>query len=250
MTADMSKQWKQYAVRIKEVLDLRGSPVAVTYSLDAPAGAAEGKFRVCDAFIKARDGKVIDITVSSSACSGGTWHLGLGPQPTGEAARGLKDFLVEGEKLFCSVGSFHRIQSLSTAPPLGVADHVVLAPLDKAELRPDLVLFVCNAEQGCRLVQLDMYETGIPPKLDMSGSTCHQVIGYPLVSGELNVSLMDFTSRRIKGYGPGDLLVSIPYHRLHGVMRSIDYCTAGTAKMEVPDTFRRQAGGATLEGLE
>jgi uncharacterized protein (DUF169 family) len=109
---------------------------------------------------------------------------------------------------------------------------VVLAPLDKAELRPDIVLFVCNAEQGCRLVQLDMYDTGIPPKLDMSGSTCHQVVDYPLMSGELNVSLMDYTSRRIKGYGPGDLLVAVPYHRLHGIMRSIEYCTAGTAKMK------------------
>jgi uncharacterized protein (DUF169 family) len=246
----MKAEWKEYAARIEQVLGLKGSPVAITYSLDPPSGAAEGKFRVCDAFIKARDGKVIDLTVATSSCSGGSWHLGLCPPPTGQAARGLKEFLVNGEKLFCSIGSFQRIQSLSTPPPLGLADHVVLAPMERAELRPDIVLFICNAEQGCRIVQLDMYDTGIPPKLDMSGSTCHQVVDYPLMSGELNVSLMDYTSRRIKGYGPGDLLVAVPYHRLHGVMRSIEYCTAGTAKMEMPESFRRQAGGAAPEGVE
>jgi len=93
----MKAEWKEYAVRVKDVLGLKGSPVAITYSLDPPSGAAAGKFRVCDAFIQARDGKIIDLTVSTSACGGGSWHLGLCPQPTGQAARQLKDFLVNGE---------------------------------------------------------------------------------------------------------------------------------------------------------
>jgi len=76
----------------------------------------------------------------------------------------------------------------------------------------------------------------------MAGSTCHQAVAYPVVTGELNVSLMDFTSRHIRGYKAEDLLVSIPYHRFHGVIRSIDYCTAGRAKMEVPEALFRMAG--------
>jgi hypothetical protein len=57
---------------------------------------------------------------------------------------------------------------------------------------------------------------------------------------------MDFTSRKIRGYRPADLFVTVPYHRFLGVMRSVPNCTAGTAKIEVPADFRRtleESGG-------
>jgi len=246
----MSMVWQNYAGEIREVLRLQGNPVAITYSMTPPSTGAEEKYRVCDAFLEARDGKVIDLTISTSACAGGTWHLGLGPPPEGEADKALKEFLVSGEKLSCSIPAFDRMQTLTTAPPLGLADHVILSPMDKAEFRPDLVLFICNADQACRLVTLDGYEAGIPPRVEMSGATCHQAVAYPLVTGELNVSLLDYTSRRIRGYKSEDLLVSIPYHRFLGVMRSIGHCTAGRAKMEIPESFRRLAGAETLNDLD
>ena len=243
-------QWKDYANQIRELLGFKGNPVAITYSMKPPSTSVDGKHRVCDAFLQARNGKVIDLTTSTSACGGGTWHLGLGERPKGEEDKALKEFLVDGEKLYCSVAAFHRAQALTVPPPLGLADHVILSPMDKAEFRPDVVLFICNAEQACRLVTLDSYDTGVPPRIEMSGSTCHQTVAYPIVTGELNVSLMDYTSRRIRGYKPEDLFVSIPYHRFHGVMRSIEHCTAGRAKMEIPESFRRLVGADTLRDLE
>jgi len=243
-------EWPAYAAELCDLLGLKGSPVAATYSMAPPSGAAPGRHRVCDAFVCARDGDVIDLTAESSACHGGTWHLGLGPPPSGEADKATKEFLVHGEKLFCSIAAMRRMQTLTAPPPSGLAEHVVLAPLERAEFRPDVVLFIGNAEQACRLVTLDQYDTGIPPRLEMAGATCHQALAYSVMTGELNVSLMDYTSRRIKGYAPTDLIVSIPYHRLHGVMRSIPLCTAGRAKMELPEAFRRQLSPELLEGLE
>ena len=243
-------KWKDYAREIKEVLRVEGSPIAITYSMGPPSNATPGKYRVCHAFLQARDGKVIDLTASTSACRGGTWHLGLGERPKGEEDKALKEFLVKGEKLYCSIAAFHRAQSLTTLPPLGLAEHVILSPMEKAEFEPDVVLFICNALQACRLVTLDSYDTGVPPKIEMCGSTCHQAVAYPVVTGELNVSLMDYTSRRIRGYKPEDLLVSIPYHRFHGVIRSLEHCTAGRAKMEIPESFRRFAGPEALQDLE
>jgi uncharacterized protein (DUF169 family) len=81
-------KWQDYASEIKEVLGLEGSPVSVTYSIEPPSNAAKGKHRVCNAFIQARDGKVIDLTASTSACRGGTWHLELGEQP--KRGRGIR----------------------------------------------------------------------------------------------------------------------------------------------------------------
>ena len=243
-------EWKDYADQIKELLKLKGSPVAITYSMKPPPISSDGRYRICDAFLEARDGKIIDLTAKASACPGGTWHLGLGERPKGEGDRALKNFLVNGEKIYCSITAFYRAQALTTSPPLGLAEHIILSPMEKAEFRPDIVLFICNAEQACRLVTLDSYDTGIPPRIEMSGSTCHQAVAYPIVSGELNVTLMDYTSRHIRGYNPEDLVVTIPYHRFHGVMRSIDHCTAGRAKMEVPESFRRVIGADTVSDQE
>ncbi|KPJ48382.1 hypothetical protein AMJ40_07600 [candidate division TA06 bacterium DG_26] len=192
-------EWRDYGGEIGDLLGLEGNAIAITYSLEPPSASAGEKYRVCDALLHARDGKMIDLTASTSSCSGGTWHRGLGERPTGEEDKALKDFLVNGEKIYCSVAAFHRALALTTAPPLGLADHVVLSPMERAEFRPDTVLFICNAEQASRLVTLDSYDTGIPPRIEMAGATCHQAIAYPVATAELNVSLMDYTSRRIHG---------------------------------------------------
>jgi uncharacterized protein (DUF169 family) len=243
-------EWTKYADELRALLGLEGGPVAVTYSMEPLPGGLKGKHRVCDAFVKVRDGATIVLSASNSACSGGTWYLGLGAPPSGEDDRALKEFLVKGEKLFSTVAAFQRARSLSTPPPTGLADYVIFAPLGTAPLRPDLVLFICNAAQASRLVTLDMFDTGIPPKIEMSGATCHQAVGYPVSTGELNVSLMDYTSRRSKAYKAADLIVSIPYHRLPGIMRSIDGCTAGRAKFEVPARMRRSIDPDALRDLE
>lgn len=245
-----SKEWQRFAAEIKEVLGLAGWPVAVTYSLDPPAGATPGKYRVCNALLAARDGAVVDLTAKTQQCGGGNFQLGLTPRPEGDAAKPLKEFLIHGEKLYCSLAAYQRSLTLGCEPPLGLAEHVVLAPLNRAELKPDVVVFIVNAEQACRLVTLDTYDTGIPPRIEMAGATCRQVITYSVVTGELNVSLMDYTSRHIKQYKPSDLFVTAPYHRFLGIMRSVPLCTAGTAKMEVPDSFRRQLRESGVDEAE
>ena len=223
--------WKEYSETLKELLGLEGSPIAVTYSMTPVEGADEGKRPVCRALIEARSGKVINLTRESCSCPGGIWHLGLGPRPTGKLMEGLKRFLVDGEKLFCTLATAGRTFHLTTAAPEGLAENVILSPLEKSEWAPDLVVFLCNPEQACRLLWLAMYPSGIPPKVEMAGSTCHMVIAYPVVTGELNISLMDYTDRKARGYGADELFVTVPYHLMPGLIWSIDKCTAGTANM-------------------
>ena len=73
------------------------------------------------------------------------------------------------------------------------------------------------------------------------------VIAYPLVSGELNVSLLDYSSRRMKKFSADQLCVTIPYHKMPAVMESMDSCTAGTAHLEIPPEFRRMFPNAENE---
>jgi uncharacterized protein (DUF169 family) len=225
-------EWKEYAQRLKEVLGLKGSPVAVTYSMRPAAGASETKAWVCRALLGARDGKTYCINKDTSSCAGGTWHLGLAPRPSGDADKAFKKFLVQGEKLFSSVSTLYRCMSLTSKPPLGLADYVIFSPLEESGIKPDLVVFICNPEQGCRLLALALYATGIPPRTEMAGSTCHMVIAYPMVSGEINVSLLDYTSRRLQKFGEDELAVSVPYHYMSSIVESIESCSAGTAGIE------------------
>ena len=231
--------WNEYADELKAVLALEGNPIAVTFSMVPADGAEQGKHWVCSALQKAAQGAIINLNRENSACHGGTWHLGLGPKPTGEMDKALKKFLVGGEKLFCSIATFHRAMTLGAQPPLGLADHVVLSPLNKAQFKPDIVLFLCNAEQACRILSLATFNDGISPKTEMVGSACHMAITYPLVSGEINVSFLDYTARKMKKYQREELFVSVPYHRMAGIMESIPFCTAGTAKAEYPPEFRQ-----------
>lgn len=234
-------EWKEYAKVLKELLGLKASPVAVTYSMKPPEGAQDGKHRACNALFDASMGKTINITAVTSACAGGSYYLGFVPAPKGEADKALKEFLIDGEKLCSSLPVFQRMRSLLPPPPTGLAENVVFSPMDKAEFKPDAVVFICNPLQGSRILTLDEYEVGIPPKINMLGSTCYQAIAYPVVTGEINVSLMDYTSRSIKEFSENDLLVTVPYHRMHGIMRSIDHCTAGRAKFVMPESFKKFA---------
>lgn len=236
-------QWQKYADELKKLLGIKNSPVAVTFSRKPAAGveaSEKAKYRICNSFFEASKGKTFDIHKGNSVCGGGSYYMGFTPTPQGEAGDALKDFLIDGEKLCKSLAVYHRMLSRLMPPPLGLAKHIIISPMEKAEFEPDVVIFICNAFQGSRILTLDQYERGISPKTEMMGATCHQAIGYPMSSGEINVTLMDYTSRKIKDVTDNELVVSVPYHLLHGIMQSIPRCTAGTAKFEMPESFKKQ----------
>lgn len=93
------------------------------------------------------------------------------------------------------------------------------------------MLFLCNPEQACRLTTLARYKDGGLPPSELGGSLCWSTITYPLVMGNINVSLGDPSARRIEHGKPEELVVSVPTYKLHQLVESIDYCTAGVAKL-------------------
>jgi uncharacterized protein (DUF169 family) len=243
-------EWQEWGKQLREVLALERSPVAVTYADVAPQGASSGKRRVCGALRQAAEGAVVDLTAENSACPGGSQYLGLKAQAP-EHARTLREFLIHGEKLFSSPAGIYRSMALAKVkPPFGLADHVVFSPLDRAELRPDLVVFICNAWQAARLINLAYFETGMPMECDPTGSLCRSVVTYPLVTGKVNVSFGDITARKMEKYLEDELFVTLPCAHLQSVVASLDRCAAGTAKAEIPAGMRRlmaESGGELPE---
>jgi uncharacterized protein (DUF169 family) len=150
----------------------------------------------------------------------------------GKPGQPLKNFLVKGEKLCATEGTFWRMLSNTSPPPLGLAEHVIYTPLENCESDPELVVFIVTPKQAARLGQLLMYHDGLPIRPELGGATCHQVIGYPLTSGLPTIALGDWTNRSPDKFKEDELFVTIPWHRMANLMDAIPRCTAGEAKME------------------
>lgn len=227
---------KEYAEKLKDVLDLVKEPVGVRYSKEIPKESKEGEFPVCGAIIQASEGEVIALSEETCSCPGGTRHIGLGRIDPGEIDR---QFLVEGEKLWSDLIAAERSaqETRKKAEPLNWPDNAIFYPLKEEVYKPDLCLLLANAEQASRVLTLNQFWDGVQPSMEMRGSLCWSAITYPLSSGKLNVTPGDPSARELANYDPSDLIVSIPYQSLQGIVGAMDYSTAGTA--ERSEEFKR-----------
>jgi len=242
--------WQSWGRTLVEVLQLERPPVALTYTDTPPKGAATDRCRVCGGLYQASGGAVLDLTAENSACPGGSLYLGLRQQPL-EQARAIREFLIDGEKLLSCPTAIHRMQALSKVkPPFGLAEHVVMSPLIRAELQPDVAVFFCNAGQAARLVNLAYYESGAPMECDPTGALCKSVITFPLVTGQVNISFGDVSARRSERISENELFVTLPFAHLRSVAENVDRCSAGRAGVEIPPAMRQlmqEAGGEMPE---
>lgn len=231
------KEWREEAASVAGSLELDNSPISVTFTNDTVESGERLNIQMCRALKAAAEGRSFLIDKETSACPGGSWHCGLVEPPSGEAARVIKDFLTRGEKLTHSIVSFQRMMNTTSPPPTGLGDRIFIGPMGEAPIRPDLAVFLCNPETACRLITLDYYWDGVAPRVDVSGSLCHSVIAYPVVTGNTNISLGDWTARRMQKYEPASLFVSIPYERIRNLVLAIPECSAGTAETLIPETI-------------
>lgn len=221
---------KTEAERLQEALNLSGELIAVSYR-DEADGDLETKTSPCGALLAVRDGETVTLSADNCSCPGGVSHLGLADR---ELNKGMRKLLVEGEKLWRSVaasyrGSFER-EGKKAPPPTNLGDYINLVPLSEVGYQPDLIIAVCNATQASRITMLSGYQDGIIPSVEVGGSMCWGSITYPIVSGKFNVTMGDYTARRIWDWDPGELIVSMPLQEFKMVLESVDGCTAGFAE--------------------
>lgn len=230
--------YKEQAQIFKKTLGLKNEPLAISFTNDNISKGNYKKIAICRALKLAAEGECWLIDENMSSCPGGSRYCGFTEITSREQKRGLQRFLTKGEKLTSSIVSFERMQKLTIPPPLGLADQVIICPLEKAEIRPDMLLFLCNPEQACRLLTLDTYWDGIPPKQQIIGALCHNAISYTIMTGCTNISLGDWTARSHQGFDPDILFFSLPYERVDNLLKAIPFCSAGEGDIEIPEEFQ------------
>ncbi len=232
------KEWQNYSLALKELLGLEYSPVAVACSKEALLKDFSKRVRICRAILDAGRGEVIQINKENNACFGASWHLGFHQIKDPKVINMVKKFVVEGEKLFCSYEALDNLVSQMEPPPDNANSYFLLSPVEKAEFKPELIIFIINPESACRLLTFVTFPDGNMPKIKIGGPTCRMSIIYPLVTGEVNLSFYDYTARKMCAVEKDKLIVSVPYKRIPQIIENIDKCSAGVAKIEYPAEFR------------
>ncbi len=232
-------EWREWSFKLTGALGLTHGPVAVTFAGALPEGAAPplARYSVCQALRHASEGTPVTLTADTCGCPGGLMNLGLGCLSS-EGQERLADFLIRREHVYGSRAALHRSQQ-TTPPPLGLASHVCFAPLSAAAFRPDLVIFLGRPGSLHQIIGLADYWEGGALATDLAGPACRTGITYPLATGNLGLSLLDFGARRLAGFDEDLLLVSVPFPRMIGIMHALDDTAsqpetpAGTFEREV-----------------
>jgi uncharacterized protein (DUF169 family) len=230
-------EFKEQSELLKKVLGLKKEPLAITFTNDEVSGGQYERTSICKALKRAGEGDCFVIDAKVETCPGGSRYCGF-TEFTEEQKRRLQRFLTKGEKLTSTIVSFERMLKLPVQPPTGLADRLVICPLEKTTIRPDIVLFQCNPEQACRLITLDTYWDGISPKQQVIGALCYSSITYPTMTGCTNMTTGDWTARKQQGFEPDILFFSVPYERMYNLIAAIPNCSAGDAEAVIPEEFR------------
>lgn len=209
---------------LKNTLSLRWDPVAVKMMKpgeEKPAQAIEPNIplRHCQSVIVARRGNCLYMPPRSHACPDGSGILGLVE---------MSPKLRSGDLylLFKKLPTLEIAQKMISSRPefsAGSYSATLLAPLDKADFDPDVVIFTLWPEQAMWLCCAQTYHSGERQVFKTSGfnSTCADLVIQPITTGEMNISFGCYGARASSEIDDFELYLSIPAAMLEPIVESL-----------------------------
>jgi uncharacterized protein (DUF169 family) len=216
-----------YADKLRDALDLGESPIAAKIIRERPGQLKpiRHKATVCMMMQHARGGNSFYCSGSDILC-GGRDNLGIGKSPLSK----LEDIVLSREKLFESRVAARKALNLGKTCAPDIGRYLLLAPLDKFETIPDVVIITGVPSQISRLLYINAFDTG-EFNVEFMEPLCTGAIAAPVSTGKIGLSVMDVACRILGKFREEEMIVGIPYERLGKIVKNIDRSSAGTAKL-------------------
>jgi len=216
--------YEKIGQELKELLGLRGSPVAVKLAktgADLPAGYQKvpEKSRHCQFVQNARlTGTKGYATLDEHMCKGGAGVMGIGPIPehlsTGSTFHKLGNFRT-------AEGALDTVSAIPKSTESYYAS--VYSPLESAEFEPDVVVVIATPKQALRLSQAYLHELGGRISSDYSGiqSLCADAVVAVIERGVPNMTLGCNGSRKNTGIADEEVILGIPPRNLPAIIEAL-----------------------------
>lgn len=198
------------------------SPVGVRYSSRPPSSInrLEEKLTLCEMLKKAQEGHAFYADVQNNSCGASTYVLGQ---------EDIHEQFINGEfgaacRIFDSPRSAGRLYHYIPKIEKGVVKFISLAPLDKLQYDPDVLIVMSRPEQTEILLRSTSYQTGkMWSSFSSAAIGCAWLFVYPFLSGEVNyvITGLGHGMKRRKLFQEGYQLVAIPLDRLPAILDAL-----------------------------
>ena len=219
---------------LEDILGLRWKPVAVTLISkdtalpDVPL--PRSRLRYCQALMMARRGKTLLMPPQVHACPDGMHILGL-TSVSPKLATG--EIYIKFGKLASIEAARQMIVERPHLPEKSVKATLV-SPLEKAVIKPDVVVVVAPPESMMWLCMASSFYTGKRFKFKVSGynSQCIEATLYPYTTGEINISLGCYGCRAASDIGDDMMFMGVPLAKLGSLVSGLEQL----GKKAIPDS--------------
>lgn len=176
------------------------------------------KMSYCNTVRLASQGKSFKSNIDNFLCKASARALGL---------RAIDNQITSGREYF----SYNMYNSLATAKNVQknvtYIDHkiygIVVMPLEKFHIEPDVVVMIINPYQAMRVIQGYAYHKGIAKNIKFTGNQglCSECTATPYEKNDLNVSLLCANTRFAANWDENELGVGMPYNIFDSVADGI-----------------------------
>ena len=217
---------KELRTKLMDILTLEREPVGVKFLKKEEATDITAhydgtqKSRYCQALMRAGSGEKIIVTADNIACPASAAAFGLKPLP---------DMLSSGQMLY-NMGLFATPEAGAKAMggmtrlEQGEFSSLILSPLGKMEIEPDVVVIESKPEHLMWLALASIYETG--ERLNFNSAifqaTCVDSTVIPFTSKKPNSTLGCYGCREATDVTEEENLIGIPFEALEGIVNNLE----------------------------
>ena len=200
---------------------------------EADAKALTGCLPYCVMVKAAASGGCLKATKECFGCYGGAVALGVSDPDKDVYPDKEPGYYTSGKPGFLDMKIYNSLEIAKKSAEAIVickkrAYGVMLKPLDKLTVDPDIVIIVTNAFNAMRIIQGYSYEFGTYSQFRMAGNQamCSELTAYPFTTNEINVTLMCSGTRQNSHWEKDELGIGLPFSKfealVHGIYSTIN----------------------------